>query len=70
MKNQTTILTVLGLTAVILVVSGCPRHHRPHAPHPHRLPHPHLLQPADVMLEIEQRVNAALPVSASSQRSG
>lgn len=70
MKNQTTILTVLGLTAMILVVTGCPRHHRPHAPHPHRLPHPRLLAPADAMLEIEKRVNAAQPMSVSAQHYG
>lgn len=52
MKNQTTILTILGLTAMILVVTGCPRHHRPHAPHPHRLPHPRL--PFDSMVQPER----------------
>lgn len=52
MKNKTTMLTVFALAAVILVVTGCPRHHRPHAPHPHRLPHPRL--PLDSMVQPER----------------
>ena len=50
MKNKAMVLSVFALLGASLVITGCPRHHRPHIPHPHRLPHP--LQPVDSLLQI------------------
>lgn len=58
MKNKTTILAVLALLGVSFVITGCPRHYRPHIPHPHRLPHP--LQPVDSMLQTDGQNNVAV----------
>ena len=58
MKNKATILAVLALVGVSFVITGCPRHHRPHIPHPHRLPHP--LQSMDSMLQLDRLGNAKL----------
>jgi hypothetical protein len=58
MKNKATTLAVLALLGVSLVLAGCPRHVRPHAPHPHRLPHPRL--PLDSMLQLERQNNAVM----------
>jgi Mg-chelatase subunit ChlI len=56
MKNKTTALAVLALLGVSFVITGCPYHHRPHAPH--RLPHPRL--PLDSMLQLEKQNNAVM----------
>jgi outer membrane lipopolysaccharide assembly protein LptE/RlpB len=58
MKNKTTALAVLALLGVSFVITGCPYHHRPHAPHPHRLPH--LRLPLDSMLQLERQNNAVM----------
>lgn len=58
MKNKATILAVLALLGVSLVITGCPHGHRPHVPHPHRLPHP--LQPVDSLLQVDGLNNAKL----------
>lgn len=58
MKNQTRVLAVLALLGASLVITGCPRHFRPHVPHPHRLPHP--LQPVDPMLQTDGQNNVAV----------
>jgi hypothetical protein len=58
MKNNATTLAVLALLGVSLVLAGCPRHARPHVPHPHRLPHP--LVPMDSMLQLERQNNAVM----------
>ena len=58
MKNKATILAVLALLGVSFVITGCPYYHRPHAPHPHRLPHP--LMPLDSMLQPERQNNAVM----------
>lgn len=58
MKSKATTLVVLALLGASLVLAGCPRHARPHVPHPHRLPRP--LLPMDSMLQLERQNNAAL----------
>jgi len=60
MKNHATILAILALLGVSLVITGCPYHHRPHVPHPHRLPHPGHLLPADSMLQIDRQSNVVV----------
>jgi hypothetical protein len=67
MKNKATILAILALLGASFVITGCPRHHRPHVPHPHRLPHPHHLIPADSMLQIDGRNNTELAVRAAEK---
>jgi hypothetical protein len=67
MKNKATILAILALLGASFVITGCPRHHRPHVPHPHRLPHPHHLIPADSMLQIDGQNKAALAVRAAEK---
>lgn len=58
MKNKVTTLVVFALLGASLVLAGCPRHARPHVPHPHRLPHP--LVPMDSMLQLERQNNAVM----------
>ena len=58
MKSKATILAVLALVGVTLVITGCPRGHRPHIPRPHRLPLPVL--PVDSMLQLERQNTAVM----------
>lgn len=58
MKNKAKILAVLALLGMSFVISGCPYYHRPHVPHPHRLPHP--LLPTGSMLQLEQQNNVEM----------
>ena len=58
MKSKATILAVLALVGVTLVITGCPRGHRPHIPRPHRLPLPVL--PVDSLLQVDGLNNAKL----------
>ena len=58
MKNKATVLALLALLGVSFVITGCPHRHRPHVPHPHRLPHPRL--PLDSMLQLERQNNALM----------
>lgn len=65
MKNQIKVLAVLALLGASFVITGCPHRHRPHVPHPHRLPHP--LQPVDSLLQIDGQNNAALAMRVAGK---
>ena len=65
MKNKAVILSVFALLGASLVITGCPRHFRPHIPHPHRLPHP--LQSMDSMLQLDRLGNAKLVMRVTGE---